>query len=272
MAEHDSDRTRVRPPVSSQGGVTLLHRGTAGIRGPCAPSREEWLGLGLKNAQAHALEFVLAWFGAPFDSATGGENPSWGTWPFSGRALIDVLARWKHQDAAAFNAHLGRLGMDVTLGHPSSPSSLTVIDVEQGSPTGGREALSLLGKDARLLAALAQAGRERSAQLAQLRFIAEKALLPLLARAGQDAPAAEASPGLSLTPRMLALVLHAELRLGFRGASKLAALARENTGKPRAEEHSAQRFAAELHAAGRTREANEVRRILYSPELATALA
>ncbi|ADO75878.1 uncharacterized protein STAUR_8123 [Stigmatella aurantiaca DW4/3-1] len=250
----------------------LIHSGTIGIRGPCAPSREEWLGLGLKKAQALALEFVLVWFGAPFDAATGGEEPCWGTWPFSGRAFIEVLAHWKHLDAAAFNARLGRWGVDVTLGQPAAPSSLTVIDTEQGRPLGGREALSLLGKDARLFAALAHAGRERSAQLAQLRFIAEKTLPTLLARAGQEPPAAESSPELALTPRMLALLLHAELRLGFRGSAKLAALAREDAGRPRAEEHAAQRFAAELYAFGRPREAAEVRRILYSPELATALA
>ncbi|ADO75875.1 hypothetical protein [Stigmatella aurantiaca] len=247
----------------------LIHRGTVGIRGPCAPSSEEWLGIGLKKAQAQALEFVLAWFGAPFDAATGGEEPCWGTWPFSGRALIEVLARWKRLDAAAFNARLGRWGVDVTPGPSSSPSSLTVIDTEQGRPLEGQEALSLLGEDARLFAALAHAGRERSAQLAQLRFIAEKALLPLLARTRQE----PSSPlGLALTPRMLALLLHSELRLGFRGSAKLAALAREDIGKPRAEEHTAQRFAAELHASGRPREASEVRRILYSPELAAALA
>ncbi|PTL81219.1 hypothetical protein [Vitiosangium sp. GDMCC 1.1324] len=248
----------------------LLHRGTVAVRGPCAPSREEMVRLGLTGAQALALEFVLAWFGSPFDAVDGdhpgGDGPSWGAWPLSGEALVRALARWKRRDPTSFEASLGRLGIDA-VEEGQEPPALSVLDTE-GQPVGGHEALALLSDDVRLFAALARAGRERSAQLAQLECIIEHSLHPALTQAERGtespAPAGELFP----TPRALALLLHAELRLGRRGATRFAALAREEAGKTGGVERAGHRFASSLQSAGRSREASEVRRLLSSPELA----
>ncbi|MDY7231335.1 hypothetical protein [Hyalangium rubrum] len=251
----------------------LLHRGTVGVRGPCAPTQAELLRLGLTEAQARALEFVLAWFAAPFDHVSwdshAGEGPRWGTWPLSGNGLIEALARWKRKEPSAFAARLGRLGIDATLGQPST---LTVMDVEHGHPVEGRKALPLLGEDVRLLAALAQAGRERGAQLAQLEYITEQLLHPALALASEGEAPLDSPDGPFSTPRALALLFHAELRLGRRSVARLVAHAQEPAKGSGAGEHAGQRLAASLQSAGRTKEAAEVRRILSSPELAGAPA
>jgi len=257
-------------------GSRLVHRGTVGIRGPCAPTRGELLGLGWTEAQARALEFILAWFGAPFDSVSwdpqGDGELRWGAWPLSGLALVEALGRWKLRAPAGFEARLGRLGVDATLGQPPEAPSLTLMDLERGAPVEGRQAMALLGEDPRLLAALAQAGRERDAQLAQLEYLLEQVLRPALALTGTSTSLADASGGPFSTPRALALLLHAELRLGRRGVARLVAHTREKTGQPGAGEQAGPLFATDLQSAGRAREAAEVRRILSSPELAGGAA
>lgn len=257
-----------RVVLGNEGG-RLVHRGTVAVRGPCAPSREELLGLGLTEAHARALEFVLAWFGSPFDSVSwdsqsGGEL-RWGAWPLSGPTLIAALAEWKRSEPAAFEARLGRLGIDVIPEHPPEPASLRVQGVRSAPPTEGREALTVLGEDPRLVAALAQAGRERGAQLAQLESLIAQVLRPLLT---SGAAPVDAPDGPFTTPRALALLFHAELRLGRRGVTRLMAHARERAGQPASGEHAGELFAEALRAVGRAREAAEVWRILASPELA----
>nr|WP_244237626.1 hypothetical protein [Corallococcus llansteffanensis] len=252
----------------------LVHRGTVAVRGPCAPSREEVLGLGLTEPHACALEFVLAWFGSPFDavawdSQSGGEL-RWGAWPLSGPTLITALAHWKRREPAAFEARLGRLGIDVTPEHPPEPAALRLQGLRSAPPTEGCEALALLGEDPRLVAALAQAGRERGAQLAQLESLLAQVLRPLLASGAPGAAPMDATGGPFSTARALALLFHAELRLGRRGVTRLMAHARERAGQPASGEHAGELFAESLRAAGRGREAAEVWRILASPELADA--
>ncbi|MFL5343844.1 MAG: hypothetical protein ACJ8AT_03585 [Hyalangium sp.] len=260
--------------VLGREGGRIVHRGTVGVRGPCAPTQEELLGLGMTKAQARALEFVLAWFGSPFDSVTSevsdGEGPGWGVWPLSGAALIEALVRWKRREPEVFKARLERLGIDVTPGQPPEPPSLSLMDLEHGHLITGPQALERLGEDPRLLAALAQAGRERGAQLAQLEYLHEQVLRPaLLSSEGSAAPLdAPGSP--FATPRALALLFHTELRLGRRGVTRLVAHAHEKPGQSGSGEPAGQRFAADLQAAGRVREATELRRILSSPELAGA--
>jgi hypothetical protein len=258
--------------VLSQDGGRLVHRGTVGVRGPCAPTRRELLELGWTEDQARALEFVLAWFGAPFDSLTwdpqGEGELRWGAWPLAGSALIEALGRWHRRDPQGFEARLGRLGVEAASRPPPEASSLTLLDLEGGQPAEGRQALALMGEDPRLFAALAQAGREQGAQLSQLEYVLEQILRPTLAYSGGSTSPAAPSDGPFSTPRALALLLHAELRLGRRGVARLVAHTRELAGKPGAGEQAGLLFAADLHAAGRTREAAEVRRILSSPELA----
>lgn len=257
--------------VLGREGGRLVHRGTVAVRGPCAPSREELAGLGLTGAQARALEFVLTWFGSPFDAvstdAQQGNGPCWGAWPLSGEALLQALARWKRREPSTFEARLGRLGLEVgEVGQESE--GLSVLEVEEGRWRGGREALALLGDDVRLFAALAQAGRERGAQLAQLECIIEHSLHPVLAQAERSAEPSTPAGELFPTPRALALLLYAELRLGRRGSARLVTLVREELGKAGGGERAGQRFASALQAAARPREAAEVRRLLSSPELA----
>jgi hypothetical protein len=140
--------------------------------------------------------------------------------------------------------------------------------VEHGQHAEGRQALVMMGEDPRLFAALAQAGREQGAQLSQLEYVLEQILRPALAYSVGGASPADSSEGRFSTPRALALLLHAELRLGRRGVARLVAHTREAAGQPGSGKQAGLLFAADLHAAGRTREAVEVRRILSSPELA----
>ncbi len=261
--------------VLAHEGDRLVHRGTVGVRGPCAPTRRELLELGWTEGQARALEFVLAWFGAPFDSLTwdpqGEGELRWGAWPLAGPALIEALGRWQRRDPSGFEARLGRLGVEVTSRSPPQPSSLTFLEVERGQRAEGRQALTLMGDDPRMFAALAQAGRERAAQLSQLEYVLEQLLRPALAYSRGGASSADSPDGPFSTPRSLALLLHAELRLGRRGVTRLVSHTRETAGQPGSGEQSGARFAEDLHTAGRTREAAEVRRILSSPELADGL-
>lgn len=247
----------------------LVHRGTVAVRGPCAPSHAELLGLGLAEPQARALDCVLAWFGNPFDAVTwdspSGVDLRWGAWPLSGDPLIAALACWKQREPEAFDARLGRLGIDVTLAPPTLR-----LQGSRGAPDcEGREALALLGEDPRLMASLAQAGRERGAQLAQLKALLAQVLRPLLSSCSPDVAGVEAPPeGPFSTARALAVLFHVELRFGRRGVTKLMAHARERAGQPASGEFAGERLAEDLRTAGRAREAAELWRLLSSPELA----
>ncbi|MBN9682404.1 hypothetical protein JYJ93_08210 [Corallococcus sp. NCSPR001] len=229
-----------RVVLGSEGGRPI-HRGTVAVRGPCAPSREALMGSGLTEPQSRALEFVLAWFGHPFDSVTSeppsGGAPRWGAWPLSGPTLIAALAHWKQHEPEAFDACLGRLGFDAT---------------------------AQFAEDPRLIAALARAGRERGAQRAQLETLVTHVLRPMLDSCAQAETAVDAPGGLFASARALALLFHSELRFGHGGVTRLVTLARERPEPPAAGEH----LAEDLRASGRSREASEVWRILTSPELA----
>ncbi|MCY1039911.1 hypothetical protein OV208_01170 [Corallococcus sp. bb12-1] len=246
----------------------LIHRGTVAVRGPCAPSHSEILGLGLTEPQARALDCVLAWFGNPFDAVTwdspSGVDLRWGAWPLSGAPLIAALAHWKQHEPEAFEARLGRLGVDVT----EEPISLR-LQGSRGAPScEGREALALLGEDPKLMASLAQAGRERGAQLAQLEVLIAQVLRPLLAACSPDTAEADAPAGPFTTARALAVLFLTELRFSRRGITKLMAHARERAGQPASGELAGERLAEDLRTAGRVREAAELWRLLSSPELA----
>ncbi|MGE6758584.1 hypothetical protein ACQKGO_11260 [Corallococcus interemptor] len=202
------------------------------------------MGLGLSAPEARALEFVLAWFGHPFDSVTfesaSGHELRWGAWPLSGPTLATALCLWKQREPEAFENRLGRLGLDAIPHSDNAPA--------------------LFPQDPRLLAALARAGRERGAQRAQLEALVTHVLRPMLASCTQTELA---SGGLFASARALALLFHAELRFGRRGATRLVTFARERPEPPAGE-----RLAEELRASGHPREASELWRILTSPELA----
>ncbi|MBN8233013.1 hypothetical protein JYK02_36420 [Corallococcus macrosporus] len=249
--------------LGNEGGRPI-HRGTVAVRGPCAPSLADLVTLGLTDAQARALEFVLTWFGNPFDSVTSdpqsGGEPRWGAWPLSGPLLVTALAQWRQREPDAFDGRLGRLGLEATPAQPPEPAALRFLGARNATPSEGLEALVLFAEDPRLLAALAQSGRERGAQLAQLETLVTHVLQSVLASSSQDAPA----DGAFSSARALALLFHAELRFGHRGVTRLVTLMRERP-EPSA---AGERFAEDLRSTGRAREASEVWRILTSPELA----
>ncbi|RKH19556.1 hypothetical protein D7V77_32390 [Corallococcus sp. CA041A] len=257
--------------LGNEGGKPI-HRGTVAVRGPCAPSREEVMGPGLTEPQARALDFVLAWFGHPFDSVTSepqpGGEPRWGAWPLSGPLLITALVHWKQHEPEAFDARLGRLGLEATPAQPDAAASLRLLGSRHAAPSEGHDALALIAEDPRLLAALARAGRERGAQRAQLETLVTHVLRPMLASCAQAETAVDAPGGLFASARALALLFHSELRFGRRGVTRLVTLARERPEPPVAGEHAGERLAEDLRATGRSREASEVWRILTSPELA----
>ncbi|MFP2899676.1 hypothetical protein [Corallococcus sp. 4LFB] len=252
--------------LGNEGGRPI-HRGTVAVRGPCAPSREDFLQLGLTEAQVRALEFVLAWFGGPFDSVTSEPqsrgDPRWGAWPLTGPTLITALAHWRQREPEAFEARLGRLGLEATPEQPPQPAALRFLGSRSAAPLEGRDALAMFAEEPRLLARSPEAGRSARPAGAAGGLVSH-VLRPILASYTEDAPADSAfAPA-----RALALLFHAELRLGRRGVTRLVAFVRERPEPPVAGEHAGERLAEELRATGRSREASEVWRILTSPELA----
>ncbi len=269
----------------ARSGEFLRCPGGVAVRGPLAPAAAAFQGESLTAAAAKAFEFVAAWFGSPFDAVNvgppGGSRLRWGFWGLSGDPLAWVLARWKAGDRSQFDALFARYGLDVV----PLPSGTADATRDSASPPGsspapradsfellvrterrvvrGASAAAVIGSDPRRLAVLARAGRERSAQLAQidgaLRFGVQPSLALLEARA-----AAESAPA---TTREMAVILLLALRYGAETTGQLHADATRSTSPDAAPIGWADAIAAGLARAGRPRAAREIHVVLASPEL-----
>src|SRR5205814_82656 len=76
-------------------GPFFLCRGSVAPRGPLAPGADVLHDLGLDDAAARAIDHVLTWYGAPFDSVNARmreDQPlSWGVWHFAGDRFAEAL-------------------------------------------------------------------------------------------------------------------------------------------------------------------------------------
>lgn len=278
----DPDAPRLDPEVPtalSQVEGRWQHRGTIGVRGPCAPA---WSRLGLTDDAARALEFTAAWFGAPFDGVNlrAGRTLSWGFWHHSGAALAEVLGRFRGCASAAFESTLARHGIGVAVerGPGGAPRFALAVVGGGPAPRRGAAAAAAIASDRRLVAALARAARAEEARAAQVEVVLRRSVHPALEMpvAPRDGSPAATIGALLRTPRLLAVALVVELSGGLAGVRDLArALAgidqrREPAEVAGAAEARLRSWVARMEEAGRVAEAGRVWRALGSPELEPA--
>lgn len=260
------------PPVLTHVGRQLQHLGTVALRGPYAPSRETVAALGLGDAGTLALDFVGAWFGAPFDSVNvrlrRGRPLSWGFWPLAGDTLAEGLALWKTRSAEGFQACLATHGIDVELAPGPSGAAevaeLVCVDAKRGLRVRGETAEALAASDPARVTALALAGRDAGAQLAQIEAVVRRSLAPAMAR-----PVGEETLGQILgSARGLAVLFYVDLCFGARGVDHLAeAVEGARTHGAARARRALGSFTERLRRRGFMAEAHHVLRILSSPEL-----
>lgn len=266
FADAPGDRVelRLRPSAVEHGGVVA-------VRGPLSTLLPQARDAGLAEAQARALEFVAAWFGAPFDAVSApldAERPlAWGFLRFGGTALTRCFTAWKRRDAASFKERLGRYGLDCVAMRADGgveEQDLQVLDPVSGDRASGRAAEQVVAAEPRWIAVLARAGRHPASQAAQVEAAVSEHLRPALSHeltAGTTLGAAlRSSPA-------LAALFYTELALGARGARAFAEACGANVADPGAEDDWVERFAARLERLRHGEHASALRRILSSPEL-----
>jgi hypothetical protein len=215
------------PVVLFSAGSRWAHRGTMGVRGPFAIDLS---GFGLSEAQQRALEFVAAWFGAPYDAVNlrPGRLLSWGFWHLSGAEMAEALAVYQRRSPKAFAVRVGRYGLapemnqraGSTLGRPLE------LTLARGSarPLRRSRAEAAVASDARLVAVLARAGQDEEAQHAQMEVVVRRYVIPSLARSVQGhagTPPARLGDFL-LAARHIACALLLSLSGGLARLSELA--------------------------------------------------
>jgi hypothetical protein len=250
-------------------GARFQHLGTVHPRGPAGPTRAAYTSLGLTDEQASALEFVLTWFGAPFDAVNVGGGPAdltWGVWNFAGRRLARCLAAWKQEAPPVFDALLARHGITVTA-ESSGPTRLTISLTRSGHLLRGDRVRQATATDPDLVAALALAGREPTAQLAQLATIVSRSVGPALAIPAPLRSEARSLGDLVKSSRGLAVIFYLALRSGRRRTARLVEALDGRGGALGDETAILSAVVDRLRAVGRGADAHHALRILSSPEL-----
>jgi hypothetical protein len=207
-------------------GDRVVHAGTLGVRGPYGLTLDSIRKQGLTDAQARGVEFVAAWFGAPFDAlavnrAVGGRSLSWGFWPLGAGDIARALAVWKERSPVSFVSMLGDYGFDVWAveGDLAGPS-VQLLDPLKGSLWCGDSALDFIARDPRCIALLARAGRHEDARRAQVE-VALRQVSPLFRMSvlrdqdrvalGTVATSARASAAMVIASRAVDLTRMAEI-------------------------------------------------------------
>jgi hypothetical protein len=256
--------------LSPAGGL-FQHKGTVGVRGPQAPDWTSGCHAKVSASVMRALEFVAAWFGAPFDAVnvSGAPNvaPNWGFWRFGGRHLAAALGLWKDRDPEGFANLLGRFGVGISKPAAEAegaqePAALT-IETDR-AVLRGESARELLVCDPIACAALARAGRDLSAQSAQIDIALSDWVVPLL-RLQTASKGGSTIEEVFSTPRSLAPLVYLVRRHGVRRTSQFV---QEAEIRPDADEQTRiQSIVDLLQVFGRAEEVCEVLRIASSPEL-----
>lgn len=264
---------RIAPPVRIDGAVAtftdalggavvlgrigpfFLCRGSVAPRGPLAPGADVLRDLGLAGAAARAIDHVLTWYGAPFDSVNARlreDQPlSWGVWHFAGDRFAAALTAFYDDAPEAAAARLASFGIAVDRG-------VVTLARVRGAALRGEIAEDAIASSAIACAALARAGRDPKAMRAQLSTLADAVLRPALALPCRSTSTVADT---LRSPRALALILYCDLACGPSGPSRLA----EAVDGGGDEREVIERFVSHLQRT-RARELSSVIRILTSPE------
>jgi len=250
-------------------GSRFLHPGTVAVRGPAAPDRAAYCEYGLSVEQASAIEFVGAWFGAPFDAVTYARSAvlCWGVWGLGGPALMTCLARWKRRAPEAFDRILRSRGLDVA----EDGGACALVLAEDPAPVRADEEIDAsVGRNHRLVAALVLAGREPSAQMSQIEAAVNGSIVPALAlELGVSSGTIRAGDVLK-SPRALAVLFYSVLHFGLGTTSRLLQAAAHATHlQAQAPDEGAllERWTAPLRRPGCNQDLHGFLQILTSPEL-----
>ena len=255
----------------------LQHRGTMAVRGRGQAIESACQTAALPDHVTRAFEFVAAWFGFPYDAVNlrlaEGQILSWGFWGVAGEELNRCLDEWKRASRETFDSYLTTFGIDVS-GDSRSPRSeeddrLTLVVKSGRRAAQGRDAEWLIASEPGLLAVLARAGRDPSAQKAQVETALARSVNPLMFRPWSREQGELTLDVLTSAPSVAAL-LYIARRHGPRTASRLVRVVNERSAHQSPADDWLQGLVRSLRRLNRESEAAEVLRIASSPELTVA--
>jgi hypothetical protein len=257
----------------------LQHRGTVGVRGHGGAIESACQDAGLPAHVTRAFEFVAAWFGFPYDAVNvrlaDGQILSWGFWGFAGDDLIRCLDEWKRTSRENFDSHLAAFGIDVSGDSRTTRSTgderLTLVVKSARRAVQGRDAEWLVASQSDLLAVLARAGRDRSAQKAQIDSVIARSVNPLMFLPWNSSrEQGELTLDMLTSAHAVAALLYIARRHGLRTATRLMRVVNEQCGHQSQPEDWLRALVRSLRNLNRENDAAEVLRIASSPELAVA--
>lgn len=246
----------------------LRHRGTVAVRGRCASIDAAGKNIALPDHVMRAFEFVASWFGFPFDAVnlhvSEREVLSWGFWGLAGAELVGCLQLWKRQAPDTFAHYLTAFGVDVAEG----PLLRVQFD---GETVEGREAEWAIGTEPRLLATLARAGRDASAQQAQLDTVLTNWIAPVSSQPWNRSAEADATTADTLkSATHMAALLYLIRRYGRRATMRLMHTVHTRYRPENDQDAWLIGLVRALKSLRREHDSSEVLRISSSPELTAA--
>jgi hypothetical protein len=257
----------------------LQHRGTVGVRSPGMSLDATLQDIGLPREVAQAFEFIAAWYGFPFDSVNARSSTdsviSWGLCDFGGDDLVRCLHEWKRQAPDRFDSFCTKFGIDATDGNRESaaagePRPLLTVRLDNRS-VQGRAAEWAIATEPRLLAALARAGRDGTAQRVQIEMAIALWVTPVMFQ-----PWDPQTDGERLTldvlksPRSIAALVYLTRRHGVRAATRIGRAVSQRWQPHDGEDAWLSGLVRSLGHVNREHDASEVLRICSSPEFAAS--
>jgi hypothetical protein len=257
--------------VLARVGPRTVHRGTIAVRGPLGLTTKALEAHGLSENQARAVEFLVAWFGAPFDAACTQRAGSrvtldLGAWPLSGPEIARALGLWKSRAPERFASMVGEYGIDVATNDEIAGPVLTLVD-PHGAVRRGERALEAVAADARRLAVLARTGRDEVARAAQIECLVAALVLPILRTAVRRGESRVSLGDTIVSARGVAAVLCAARRVDATSFDEVMRVAITDRPADASEHDFLEATARYLRVSGHTSAAHDMRRTLSSPEL-----
>ena len=251
----------------------LQHRGTIAVRGQGRAIESACQDAGLPGHVTRAFEFVAAWFGFPYDGVNvqlaEGRILSWGFWGFAGDELIRCLAEWKRTARETFDSYVAAFGIDVSGDSQSGADDRLSLVVKSGRRVAqGRDAEWLIASEPGLVAVLARAGRDPSAQKAQIDGTIARSVNAVMLRPWNSSrEQGERILDALTSPHAVAALLYLARRHGPRTATRLVRLVNERCRYQSQADDWLRGLVRSLLHLNRENEAAEVLRIASSPEL-----
>jgi hypothetical protein len=257
--------------VLARVGQRTVHRGTVAVRGPLGLTLPMLVERGLTEPQARAVEFVAAWFGAPFDAVSAtrtGDSASlqWGFWPLSRAEIARALGAWKARAPERFGAMIGVFGFDVVTRDDLRGPALMIVD-PRGAILRGDKAIDAVASDPRRLAILARAGRDEHARIAQIEQVVAAVVVPILRTPVRRGESRTSVADVVATARGVAALLCAARALDVTAFDELVRVAIADAPADGGETAIVDSIARYLRVSGHRAAAHDVRRTLSSPEL-----